>query len=182
MQEKHLPTTGRLQGPGKGLRSWGFFLDRRCTTRASRAKSVTATPRTTVRGVTDKNSIALSKGAEKVRQAAKRKTFVRTKHPHFSRFLLEVEKKVQMSKFFMVLKILFLAVGLYDCHQRASKNRNSKFGTVHLYPVQITFYENRTHSLCTQAHKRIVAPYDFSKKILVGAFLHIQTALSIQYT
>ena len=55
-----------------------------------------------------------------------------------------------------------LSVCLCVCYQHNSKtnySRNIKFGILHLYHVQIlleTFYKDRTKTLCTGAHKRIL--------------------------
>ena len=53
------------------------------------------------------------------------------------------------------------SVCLCVCYQRNSKtkySKNIKFGTLHLYHVQMlleTFCDDRTKTLCTAAHKRI---------------------------
>ena len=55
-----------------------------------------------------------------------------------------------------------MSVSLCVCYQHNSKtkcSRNIKFGILHLYHIQMlleTFYKDRTKTLCTGEHKRIL--------------------------
>ena len=76
---------------------------------------------------------------------------------------------------------VYVSVCLCDCYQHNSKtnySRNIKFGILHLYHVQMlleTFYKDRTKTLCTGAHKRILIHYGLWTVFRVSEFSDIKT-------
>ena len=68
------------------------------------------------------------------------------------------------------------SVYMYVCYQNNLKtncSRNIKFDILHLYPVQMllkTFYKDRTKTLCTGAHKRILICYSLCTEFRAREF------------
>ena len=86
-------------------------------------------------------------------------------------------------------KITFLANGLCVCvcesvclcvcyqhNLKTNYSRNIKFGILYLYLIQMlleTFHKDRTKTLCTGAHKRILIHYGLWTKFRVSEFSYI---------
>ena len=66
-----------------------------------------------------------------------------------------------------------MCVCLLSDNSKTKYSRNIKFGILHLYYIQMlleTFYKDRTKTLCTGAHKRILIYFGLWREFLSNEF------------